>query len=51
MPGQVAPLPDLDREDLTPGDLRFVFKRAVASCTVEPGRAPLAERVTLRLRA
>ena len=51
MPDQFAPLPDLDREDLTPGDLRFVFERAVASCTVAPGRAPVAERVAVFVRA
>jgi DNA invertase Pin-like site-specific DNA recombinase len=54
MPDAVAPMPDLSRDDLTPGDLRFVFKRAVESCTVKPAngqRGCIDKLVTLKLAA
>jgi hypothetical protein len=54
MPDSVAPMPDLAREDLTPGDLRFIFERAVESCTVRPAngeRGCLRKLVALKLRA
>jgi hypothetical protein len=44
-----ADLPDLDG-DLSPTDMRAVFTRAVAVCTVAPGRGPVADRVALQLR-
>ena len=54
MADQAAPMPDLDREDLTPGDLRFVFERAVESCTVAPAngqRGCIEKLVGLKLRS
>jgi DNA invertase Pin-like site-specific DNA recombinase len=46
---QIAPLPDL-HGDLSYGDMRLVFNRAVAKAAVRKGRGPLVDRLELVLR-